>query len=377
MYPSSTSSSDAPRRRAPRTVRARPDWLLVGLLALILCAEAGLRLAVAVDPTMPFAKSLRAFRDGYFPPIHVHDAELGYRYRAGFRSVLTRQDYVSVVTTNALGYRDREFRQGPVPGVLRVALVGDSYLAANQVPIDAIWARLLERHLQPVDGRRIEIMNFGVDGYSPVNIAAQIARDIVPLRPDVIVNWGLPWNVWKDQPRVWLNLRDVTPGGIIVISNSHARMAAAVERIASAERQQGTMLPQFLIRHLYVARLLTLATGRAPISEQGYRVERDPDVPGETLAQVYARMQHAAEAGGIPLGLVFRGARPPAAEDFTGRLGIPAAEEIGVLPHGYRDLHWPNDPHFSVEGNRRYAQIIAPVFQDLIARLVAGRRPPG
>ena len=70
--------------------------------------------------------------------------------------------------SNALGFRDREHAIEKPAGTVRVALLGDSFVEALQVPFEKTAGALLEKKLnqsanEPV---RYEVLNFGVSSYA-------------------------------------------------------------------------------------------------------------------------------------------------------------------------------------------------------------------
>jgi hypothetical protein len=68
------------------------------------------------------------------------------------------------VSYNAEGWRDRPHAKYKPEGVVRVLVLGDSFMEANHVRFeDALPARL--EHLISTAERRIEVINFGVSGY--------------------------------------------------------------------------------------------------------------------------------------------------------------------------------------------------------------------
>ncbi len=74
----------------------------------------------------------------------------------------------SYVRINSEGLRDREHTKAKPAGTFRIALLGDSYSEALQVAVEESYWALLEKKLQDCsafDGRKIEIINFGVSGY--------------------------------------------------------------------------------------------------------------------------------------------------------------------------------------------------------------------
>ncbi len=80
-------------------------------------------------------------------------------------------DFSVQVETNPLGFRDirREFSK-PV-GVKRVALLGDSFIEATQVPFEKTAGQVLERRLNVSpepdleQSKRWEVLNFGISNY--------------------------------------------------------------------------------------------------------------------------------------------------------------------------------------------------------------------
>ena len=65
----------------------------------------------------------------------------------------------------------------------RVALVGDSYTFALEVPFEQSWGHALEGRLGP----GAQVLNFGVDGYGVDQAYLRYLRDVRPWRPDVVV----------------------------------------------------------------------------------------------------------------------------------------------------------------------------------------------
>ncbi len=80
-------------------------------------------------------------------------------------------DFSVEVDTNPLGFRDIARELSKPPGVTRVALLGDSFIEAVQVPFTKTAAQLLERRLNtsldrgPEHLQRWEVLNFGISSY--------------------------------------------------------------------------------------------------------------------------------------------------------------------------------------------------------------------
>ena len=95
------------------------------------------------------------------------------------------------IKLNRFGFRDREFATDK-DGAYRIVCLGESTtfgatLETNDVP----WPRLLERAIQErlKPKRRVEVINAGVPGYHLLNNLELLRRDILPLKPDMIVSY--------------------------------------------------------------------------------------------------------------------------------------------------------------------------------------------
>jgi hypothetical protein len=75
-------------------------------------------------------------------------------------------------------------------GVIRVAVIGDSYVEAIQVPEDKTFTAVIGRKLGDcafLKGRPIEAMNFGVDGYGTAQELITLRRKVWRYSPDIVV----------------------------------------------------------------------------------------------------------------------------------------------------------------------------------------------
>ncbi|HKE01777.1 MAG TPA: hypothetical protein VKE69_12250, partial [Planctomycetota bacterium] len=65
------------------------------------------------------------------------------------------------VTTNRLGFRDREFDVEKKPGEIRILCVGDSFTYGQGVRNDDAWPQVLERRIRDRIGDPVEVINGG------------------------------------------------------------------------------------------------------------------------------------------------------------------------------------------------------------------------
>lgn len=93
-------------------------------------------------------------------------------------------------TTNEHGMRDRSYALDKPPGTYRIALLGPSHVMGNGVADGETFESIVEERLnrdRGSDGRRFEILNFGVDGY-PLPAQLAILQDrVLRFAPDMIV----------------------------------------------------------------------------------------------------------------------------------------------------------------------------------------------
>ena len=93
-------------------------------------------------------------------------------------------EFTSDVTTNSLGFRDREF--GDRKHRIRVVAVGDSFTFGWGVQQDEPWPKVLEQVLQQ-HGMDVEVADLGQPGAGPNEYTTIVERAISRLKPDFVV----------------------------------------------------------------------------------------------------------------------------------------------------------------------------------------------
>jgi len=91
---------------------------------------------------------------------------------------------------NSHGMHDVERSLAKPPNTLRLAILGDSVVAAQQVPVEKTMAQVLERILSnaaSLNGYRIEVLNFGVGGYTLAQTYLTQRDKVWAFQPDIIV----------------------------------------------------------------------------------------------------------------------------------------------------------------------------------------------
>src|SRR5262245_57201049 len=97
-------------------------------------------------------------------------------------------EFETPVKTNSLGFRDREWSVSKPAATTRIAVLGDSFVEAIQVPSSDTTTRLLEQQLsERFPGRSFETMNFGVSNYSVGQYLLVYDTYVRRFKPDYVV----------------------------------------------------------------------------------------------------------------------------------------------------------------------------------------------
>lgn len=146
--------------------------ILFGLLIGVVIAELGLRAA------------------GYsYPGFYMPDPTRGYALIPGMEGWY-RKEGEAYVRINSAGQRDRERTKAKAADTIRIAVIGDSYAEAFQVPVEEAFWTIMEEKLRAsgsVAGKQIEVLNFGVSGYGTAAELITLRDRVWEYAPDVVL----------------------------------------------------------------------------------------------------------------------------------------------------------------------------------------------
>ena len=170
-----TAPAPAPTSRARRLARAAGKKLLalgIGVAISLLFAECALRVIGIGSPVF-----------------HRPDARYGMVLIPGESGwfVIEGKAWVSI---NCAGMRDVAHARAKPAGTFRIAVLGDSYTEALQVPLAQAFWSVLGAQLgtcAALAGQKVEVLNFGVSGYSTAQELLVLQDKVWAYQPDAVV----------------------------------------------------------------------------------------------------------------------------------------------------------------------------------------------
>jgi lysophospholipase L1-like esterase len=171
-------------------VKAR-EWVAGAVLATL-----GLVLALGLLEVG--VRSLHLVPDRFWEP----DPSRGVRLIAGKRGWWTQEDreFVVPVQINHAGFRDVEHAEAKPAGTFRILVLGDSFVEAMHVPLEATFPRLLENALnQTAAAARVEVVSAGVSGYGTAGELLLFEQAGRRYQPDLVVLAFYPGNDVKNN----------------------------------------------------------------------------------------------------------------------------------------------------------------------------------
>lgn len=160
-------------------------YALFPLLLFLLLAEVALRVA-GFNYDSYFAQAFwwKRFSNN---PIYERDPVRFWRLRPYANSDLNPESRDTQLI-NGMGFRDDEFPEQKSPGELRVITMGDSCTFGDGVANWETFSNVLEDMLSEAQpGRKVQVINGGVPGYTSYQIYQYLKNDLLPFQPDLVV----------------------------------------------------------------------------------------------------------------------------------------------------------------------------------------------
>ncbi len=209
-------------------------------VVFLLVAFAGLELATRGLELVRFGNWSGAALEQ--PAIYQPRSLFKHALVPGSRLVTERDGKPVEVQINSHGLRGPETTVQKPAGRLRVACLGGSTTFDTGGFTDAgTWPRLLEAQLRKAHpGRDIEVLNFGVPGYTAADNVAQLALDVGRFAPDVVVLFqGYNDLSALSQPAAKGSYADPTPTpGAASLLHDHSLLVRRLKAWRMSGRQQ-------------------------------------------------------------------------------------------------------------------------------------------
>lgn len=157
-------------------------WVVNGGLALAALVIALGLAEVALRIALP-ASGGEGEVAGYFQ----HDTLLGWSKRPGAQATIRAAEYTVDLRINQYGLRGPGYAPEPAPDTRRVLLLGDSFVEGYTVGDDETVARVLETLLARETAQPVQVINAGTAGYSTDQEFLYFVRDGWRYDPDVVV----------------------------------------------------------------------------------------------------------------------------------------------------------------------------------------------
>jgi hypothetical protein len=160
-------------------------WLL-SLLSLF----GGLILAIFLAE---IALRITSFENQIF---YSPDKNRGFAREPGTRG-WWRIEGEAYIRINSDGLRDEEHSKLKPENTLRIAVLGDSYAEALQLPIEKAFWKTMEHELNTCrcfGGKKVEVINFGVGGYGTAQELITLREKVWVYSPDIVLLAFCPEN---------------------------------------------------------------------------------------------------------------------------------------------------------------------------------------
>ena len=153
-------------------IAARMALLCFGLAAALIVGEVVLRVAGLAGPAF-----------------YTYDSHRGWALRPGAAGWNTREGD-AWVRINREGFRGPETTLAKAPGIIRIAVLGDSFTEAQQISEDKTFSAVIQHALArcpAMGGRKVEVLNLGVNGYGTIQELMTLRYQAWQFAPDIVV----------------------------------------------------------------------------------------------------------------------------------------------------------------------------------------------
>ncbi|MBI3341623.1 SGNH/GDSL hydrolase family protein [Candidatus Curtissbacteria bacterium] len=167
---------------------------------------------------------------------------------ASFVHASGEDGYRNKIVFNSSGFRDTDFSLDKNADTVRIAVIGDSYEEALQLPLEDTWQKVMQSQLSST--KQVEVYNFGVSGYGTDQEWLTLREKVWKFKPDIVI-LAFTAN----------DLGDVYKNNLVYLKDGRLTVRGA------GERAGGNVLGKFA-RQTYFYHFLTNVSALNPYSKQ-------------------------------------------------------------------------------------------------------------
>ncbi len=195
-------------------------------------------------------------------PIYERDPARFWRLRPYANSDLNPESRDTQLI-NSMGFRDDEFPVAKAPGELRVITMGDSCTFGDGVANWETYSNVLEEMLgKALPGRRVQVIDAGVPGYTSYQVRTYLERELLKYQPDLVV--------------VYVGFNDNVPAPN---GTTDAQRGMVGTSVWSVQRVLGSLRSYQLLKYLILRLKGRMFTGHDP-------QENNPEGPEHQIFRV-------------------------------------------------------------------------------------------
>lgn len=247
-------------------------------------------------------------------------------------------DIAASFRINAQGWNSGigDYKRERTPGRLRIAIIGDSYVEALQVPHDLSLAEQTQSRLESA-GMRAEVFRFAISG-APLSQYLQILRqEVVDYRPDLVVI-NMVHNDFEESFRYQSGRYT---SSFLKVKLEDAQPAQEIPPVPYEETWKDWVRQRATVRYLYYRRQISPATIRSWIFSEPGAAEFQANVEvGGTLAAlpaieratdyIFTRLKEVQQQSGFEILLTMDAVREQIYTDEDLNSGIAALNKLAM-----------------------------------------------
>ena len=281
--------------------------------------------------------------------IFKFDKQLGFRHFPD-KLVTWRSEGYARSYFDADGMREVGLTIAKPANTLRVALLGDSEVESLQVPIEKTFGQLIEKNIGAVNGKNVQVLNFGNSGYSTTQECLILEDKVFKYQPDLVIlgysnrdmveNWSPPDETVSNVRPAALKL----PGRELIIDNSpvlnwlkspRARFLQSIEWFRHHSRVWGIISAtelQLSMKDPIVKSLLNFSTNPVRSMRGWFRSAKAALTPAAKSppAQSWAAKSPSAHVPAVAVTVVSGSGRQALALAVNGSNGQPLSQVVRV-----------------------------------------------